>query len=66
MYKILGPEVWRKAYRMSYESFLNLYEKIWPYLHEVCEYNIDGNGWYVHNGRIHPSVHLACAIRYIA
>ncbi len=54
MYKILGPEVWRKAYQMSFESFLNLYDKIWPYLHGVCEYNIDGNGWYIHNGRIHP------------
>ncbi len=60
MYEILGPDVRRKAYRMSYESFLKLYEKIWPY------YNIDSNVWYVHNGRIHPSVWLACAIRYFS
>jgi hypothetical protein len=48
---------------MTIESFYILYNKIKPHLFEVLDYNTEGLKKNAPNGRIHPSVRLACAIR---
>jgi hypothetical protein len=66
IYNALGPQYFRRAYRMSYQSFWKLYNEILPYLIKVAGYPDDEKSFYVHNGKIALSVRLACAIRYFA
>ncbi len=66
MYNIIGPFIWKRAYRMNYSSFWKLYSKIKYHLYQLCNYDDDNYVRYVHNGRIHPSVRLAVALRYFA
>ena len=57
----LGQDVFRRAYRMHLETFLNLYSIVKEDLLQVMKYNdICKRG---PNGRVHPSVVLACALR---
>ena len=57
----LGRDVFRRAYRMHLETFLNLYSIVKEDLFQVMKYN--DNCRRGPNGRIHPSVILACALR---
>ena len=65
IYNVLGPVYFRRAYRMTYETFLDLYDSLEESLNEVIGSNTD-NYRYAHNGPISNSVRLACAIRYFA
>ena len=57
----LGQDVFRRAYHMHLETFLNLYSIVKENLLQVMKYNdICKRG---PNGRVHPSVVLACALR---
>jgi len=77
IYNCLGPVYFRRAYRMSFESFWRLHLLLLPHI-ETClrqssNYEKKGGrfgGNYVlppiRNGEITTSVRLACAIRYFA
>ena len=80
IYQCLGPVYFRRAYRMTYESFLKLHEKVAPKIIEAFQqqrrYHRKGGrkgskgGYYklppIHNGAISTSVRLALALRYFA
>lgn len=66
IYEALGPIYFRRAYRMSYESFWKLHDKILPYLIKASGYQSFDKVGSIPNGRIPYSVRLACAIRYFA
>lgn len=77
IYRGLGDNYFRRAYRMTYESFKRLHEKLAPGIERARiqsrNYKPKGGregGMYsdppVPNGRITTSVRLACAIRYFA
>ena len=60
----LGRNMFRRAYRMHIETFYTLYVKIKPVLFEAIAYSdVRKNA---PNGRVHPTVRLACAIRVFA
>ena len=60
----LGRNMFRRAYRMHIETFYTLYVKIKPALFEAIAYSdVRKNA---PNGRVHPTVRLACAIRVFA
>lgn len=65
IYQSLGPIYFRRAYRMTFETFQRLYEILEPYLARVIGEDPESKR-YVPNGRITKSVRLACAIRYFA
>ena len=60
----LGRKMFRRAYRMHIETFFALYQKIKRMLHRVMAYN--SSRLYAPNGRIHPTIRLACALRFFA
>ena len=60
----IGRKQFRRAYRMSIESFFQLFKKIKCSLYRAIKF--DPSHWYAPNGRIHPSVRLACALRSFA
>jgi hypothetical protein len=63
----LGRKMFRRAYRMHIEAFWELYKKIKPHLWAACGYTPKPvRERYVPNGRIHPTVRLAVAIRMFA
>ena len=62
----LGRKLFRRAYRMTIESFYILYNKIKPHLFQVLNYTTTGRQQNAPNGRIHPTVRLACALRMYA
>ena len=60
----LGRNMFRRAYRMHIETFAALYIKIKPSLFQAMSYSAKRTN--APNGRIHPTVFLACAIRVFA
>ena len=60
----LGRKAFRRAYRMHLEAFYDLYLKIKKQLWIKCKYNNERK--HAPNGRIHPTVRLACALRIFA
>ena len=60
----LGRTLFRCSYRMQVGTFFDFYKVLKKELIRVCGY--DMNRVYSPNGRIHPSVRLACAIRLFA
>jgi hypothetical protein len=60
IYEMLGPSFFKRAYRMSYESFIVLTHKLKPFMRErnFCKAMI--------NGPVYHSTRVACAIRYFA
>ena len=71
IYKCLGPVYFRRAYRMSYQSFWILHSKLKPGILEAMErpeedFAINSSSPPVPNGPITTSVRLACALRYFA
>ena len=65
VYNEIGRTMFRRSYRMHIETFYKLYEIIKPSLTKICGYTypLKTN---VPNGRIHPTVRLACFIRICA
>jgi len=61
----LGRKVFRRAYRMHIESFFELYQTLKQDLYRVMNYD-GGVRKHAPNGRIHPTVRLACALRFFA
>jgi len=60
----LGPVYFKRAYRMSYQTFKQLYSILKPSLYQVLSFDDKNNC--APNGRILPSVRLACALRFLA
>ena len=74
VYRTLGADYFRRAYRMSYESFWQLHSKLATRINSACLaarcYVLKGGrkgGRFksppIRNGRISMSVHLACVLR---
>ena len=66
VYNQLGRKTFRRAYRINLATFYSLYTRIRQPLWNVCGYNPETKNQkypFVHNGSIHPTVRLACAIR---
>ena len=61
VYSELGCHLFRRAYRMNIETFFELFQKIKRKLFRILSYMPERQ--YAPNGRIHPTVFLACAIR---
>ena len=61
VYNELGRDVFRRSFRMHFEVFLKLFNKIKIDLYTVINYK--PNCRRGPNGRIHPTVFLACALR---
>ena len=61
----LGRKMFRRAYRMTIEAFYVLYNKIKPSLFEILNYS-PTRTLNAPNGRIHPTIRLACALRSFA
>jgi len=84
VYNCLGPSYFRKAYRMTFETFWILHAKLRHGIQMqtkelvkdrnakriVKDPSRKGHGrqtaFHFHNGTVHSSVRLACAIRYFA
>ncbi|KAG7363561.1 DDE superfamily endonuclease [Nitzschia inconspicua] len=76
VYECLGPTYFHRAYRMSYESFWILHDKLRDGIEEALkekQTKVPDEGGKLHNrappipnGPICSSVRLACAIRYFA
>lgn len=72
VYQCLGRNYFRRAYRMSYQSFNLLHEKLQPGIQQAIEnkkkHQVKGvaNPPPVPNGRISTKVRLAAALRYFA
>ena len=68
IHKMLGPTYFRRAYRMTYESFWILHNKlrngILQALGRIRQEEDEGPP--VPNGLISTSIRLACALRYFA
>lgn len=64
VYSELGKGVFRRAYRMNLDTFFNLYQEIKTILFRVLAYNPDRD--FAPNGRVHPTVRLACFLRIFA
>ena len=60
----LGRNLFRRAYRMHIETLFDLYQAIKSNLFLVLKYKTDRKS--APNGRIHPSVRLASALRIFA
>ena len=56
--------MFRRAFRMNYDSFCHLYTTIKPDLLEILKYRPHDNSG--PNGRIRPNVRLACALRFFS
>ena len=65
IYQQLGPVYFKRSYRMKYESFKKLARKLHHGIMRFSGTNRFSKN-YIHNGRITPSVRLACALRYFA
>ena len=64
VYRELGPSTFRKAYRMSYSSFQVLCEKLrMPILSLTRKNGRNSETRHAHNGLIHHTVRVACAVR---
>lgn len=72
IFECLGRTYFRRAYRMSYESFNLLHDKLQPGIEQAVnkkkKYKVKGvsNPPPVPNGRISTKVRLAAALRYFA
>ena len=71
MYEALGPVYFRRAHRMSYESFCILHNKLKEGIVKAlgqrnAQDDLHGNLPPTPNGRISTTVRLACALRYFA
>jgi len=64
VYSESGKGVFCRAYRMNLDTFFNLYQEIKPSLFRVLAYNPDRD--FAPNGRVHPTVCLACFLRIYA
>ena len=64
----LGRKRFRRAYRMHLETFYLLYKKLRQSLWIACNYNPSCSRKFPHipNGRVHPTVRLACSLRLFA
>ena len=60
----LGDAMFRRAFRMNYDSFCSLYTIIKPDLLEILKYRPHDNSG--PNGRIRPNVRLACTLRFFS
>ena len=60
----LGEGLFRRAFRMHFETFLRLYNCIKKELFEVLKYDSWSNRG--SNGRVHPSITLGIALRMFA
>ena len=60
----LGRKAFRRAYRMHLEAFCDLYLKIKKQQWIECKYNNERK--HATNGRIHPTIRLACVLRLFA
>ncbi len=60
----LGDYMFRRSYRMDYQTFLRLYNTIRTDLFKCLDYNSTKRN--APNGRINPMVRLACALRIFA
>ena len=56
--------MFRRAFRMNYDSFCYLYTIIKPDLLEILKYRPNDNTG--PNGRIRPNVRLTCALRFFS
>ena len=65
IFDALGPIYFRRAYRMTYESFQLLFQKLEPKLGGLIG-ECPENHRHVTNGMITKAVRLACTIRYFA
>lgn len=65
VYNELGPQMFRRAFRMSYQAFNILLGKLGNGI-KICSESETGHRRHVHNGRIPSSVRLAIALRYFA
>ena len=65
VYSEMGRDNFRRAYRMHYRTFVNLYHLLKSHMQRAMSYKI---GWKKGspNGRIHLTVRLAVAIRFFA
>ena len=64
IYNELGPLYFRRAYRMTYQSFKRLAVLLRPYI--LAASGSKGTPRHYRNGPISPDVRLACAIRWFA
>ena len=64
MYKEMGDLYFCRAYRMKYETFLELTYEFGPYIERAIRRRAGSRAPnYIPNGRILPDVRLACPIR---
>ena len=64
IYSELGDNMFRRTFRMSYETFFVLFVKIETELYQIIKYNPEIKRG--PNGRIDPPLRLACALRFFA
>ena len=64
IYRELGKDYFRRAYRMKYGTFKRLATDLRPYI--IAAMGRTGTPRYVRNGQITPDVRLACALRWFA
>ena len=67
VFQELGRKSFRRAYRMHLETFFKLYTIIKPHLLKAIDSNHEDKPTkHIPNGRIHPTVRLACTLRMFA
>ena len=64
VYNELGRSLFRRAFRMSIETFFKLYDILKQDIENCVNHSSEGNKG--PNGKIHSSVRLACALRIFA
>jgi len=65
LYVELGPSYFKRAFRMTYESFQKLSSTLKDGIINASKRKVNSKNW-VPNGRVTPQVRLACALRYMA
>jgi hypothetical protein len=67
VFEILGPTYFKRAFRMSHDSFKKLATKLGPGISSACQkHATSGGSRFRHNGPITSDIRLGCAIRYFA
>ena len=77
VFNLMGPRIFRRAFRMTYDSFWRLHTILVPFIRTAADNKIDyerkggrSGGNYslppIPNGVISPSIRLGAAIRYFA
>jgi hypothetical protein len=66
IYKQYGPALFRRAYRMKYDSFKKLARKLHHGIREASGKKEENKPRHIPNGPISSSVRLACALCYFA